>query len=652
MATDFTLKRIYIENFTKFHASEQTIQKGRDLFINGLVNFIDFDEKKDKRKFTVKGSEMYTVYIKGLSRNDVDTSCTCPFDWGGICKHSVASLLYIAANLDKPLHLTMGALNKGISIPANYTTRRVNSLYELIDYKLITKELIKENSTYVTFNRFGANNFNTKINQIEIKPNNMVLIISIGWREHTVKFTFKDRKVFISSSDANGCVKLSESEVTCLSFFEAFIPDILDIVFSEIIIQKQKETLRKYGLDENANFSHYFGFSINPKNGLFPILTENSKGFIPVLGDGLPAYIDFINKPVKEHSIFASLQTKKEIREIGFVLVLNVLEDYDFGRSGNKAERLYGESEYQIVPITGKTAKNGAALSSSIEEYDDLDDSNFQFNKSENTRLILKSIEQISESSEFINRFELYRTAFAALANEKFVYILENQRLGIRKSNLVPIKFSESKLDLAFEVIKDPNFINLEMKLKVGEKHVQLNKINESISDYKLYFIQSEAYFVKSLEVSRYLNSYPENLRMPNAFKDEFFNKVIKPVSQNFEIIFKDKTFEFESVELDFNAREIYLSEQNDYLIIKPQVVYQNGVSASLSTQGNILAKDGDKITEFKRNIELENEFIDLVAELHPHFELQKENKIFYLHHTCDTLDEFTETIVSWLTTN
>ena len=640
MAADINLKKIYIENFTKFHATEQSIQKGKEIFSNGVVNFIEFDEKKDKRKFTVKGSEVYTVFIKGLSRNDIETSCTCPFDWGGICKHSVASLLHISANLDKPINYSTNTLNKGISIPIINTRRTSGSLYELTDYKIITNELIKENSAIVTYNKYNLYSYNSKINEIEIKPNSFVVKMSVGYRDQIVKFQFKDKKVFVTSTDSIGAYRLSESETLCLLFFESTPnPDILDIVFSDKIIQIKKEILKKYGLSEKANFDHYFGFSINTKNGLYPVFTENSIGFIPVLGNGLPAYIDFINKPIKELAIFESLKTKKEIREIGFVLVLNSLDDYNFGQPEYKAERMYGESEYQIVPITGKTAKNGTVLSSSIEEYDDSLDGHIQANKTENTKKLLKIIEQLSESTQFIARFELYQSAFAALANEKFVYILDNQHYGIRKSNLLPLKIFESKLDLVFEVNMDADFIKLDMKIKVGDKYPQLSEMNKIDSDYKLHFFGNKAYLVKNLEVSRYLKNYPDSLRMPNAFKDEFFNKVIKPISQNFKILFKDNIFDFESVELDFNTRQIYLTEQNDYLIIKPQVEYRNGVSASLSTQGNILVKEGDKITEFKRNIELEDEFIEMVAELHPNFESQKVNKIFYLHHTDFTND-------------
>ncbi len=108
----------------------------------------------------------------------------------------------------------------------------------------------------------------------------------------------------------------------------------------------------------------------------------------------------------------------------------------------------------------------------------------------------------------------------------------------------------------------------------------------------------------------------------------------MEPVSRNFEVKFKQETFKNEKVELDFNKKQLFLSEQNEYVIFTPRVEYNHQVSAVLNSTGNVLVNNNGLITEYQRNFELENDFLESLAGLHPDFEAQKERKLFYLHYT------------------
>lgn len=43
----------------------------------------------------VRGTERYKVTIKLKDRTVTEHLCTCPYDWGDVCKHEVAVLYYI-----------------------------------------------------------------------------------------------------------------------------------------------------------------------------------------------------------------------------------------------------------------------------------------------------------------------------------------------------------------------------------------------------------------------------------------------------------------------------------------------------------------------------------------------------------------------------
>jgi SNF2 family DNA or RNA helicase len=141
-------------------------------------------------------------------------------------------------------------------------------------------------------------------------------------------------------------------------------------------------------------------------------------------------------------------------------------------------------------------------------------------------------------------------------------------------------------------------------------------------------------HIAKNEKVTKIIADFPEKVKMAAPYKEEFFKKVVEPVSKNFEVRFKTGTFKTNPVELDFYKKQVFLSEKNDYVVFTPTVEYDNNVSALLSATGHILVKNGEEITEYRRNFELENNFLDSLAELHPDFENQKTKKQFFLHYS------------------
>jgi len=55
-----------------------------------------FDIDADIFRFKVRGNHEYDVEIRDLLSGNVETSCTCPYNWGEMCKHEVAALKYLS----------------------------------------------------------------------------------------------------------------------------------------------------------------------------------------------------------------------------------------------------------------------------------------------------------------------------------------------------------------------------------------------------------------------------------------------------------------------------------------------------------------------------------------------------------------------------
>lgn len=70
------------------------VERGFDYFTEDLIEEI---AQFDKGEFgaTILGSEEYSIYVKLKGAEVVEWACDCPYDWGNICKHVVATLYYL-----------------------------------------------------------------------------------------------------------------------------------------------------------------------------------------------------------------------------------------------------------------------------------------------------------------------------------------------------------------------------------------------------------------------------------------------------------------------------------------------------------------------------------------------------------------------------
>jgi uncharacterized Zn finger protein len=82
--------------FPHFEKSVETkiLNRGFDYYEQDLVEDI---EALGSGEFSaiVQGSDEYEVWVKIDTNEVVEHSCTCPYDWGDVCKHVVAVLYYI-----------------------------------------------------------------------------------------------------------------------------------------------------------------------------------------------------------------------------------------------------------------------------------------------------------------------------------------------------------------------------------------------------------------------------------------------------------------------------------------------------------------------------------------------------------------------------
>ena len=620
----------YIKKFIDFYTDYNVKNRGEKLLKSDAVQFIDYDEDSDTYNFKVQGTKKYDVVISRLEKRDLTTYCTCPYDWGTICKHTVASLLYIADNPD---------IKKKIEIPEEeeenikkpFEQRAANEVVVIKDYKNLNLDIVKANTGKTTYN--GLNSSRLSIKEIEVYENKVIFhLVKLSFSYHTndlnytATFIVKDDGLYINSNDNSRVAKnkLKQVEAFCLvSLINAQKQDLFNKLSNEKVTEIKELITADYGLSAQE-FDDFFTIKFDLKDDFQIYKKDNSLELVDITEDEDNFFSKLI-KEISDDTQFTKLKkTKKDLR-LGFLL--------------NK-DNDYGYRYYSYVPIKGKPNKDGSKLTAKISIYDkDYDNNGVLI--SDEQQYILSLINDFNTSRN-AEKFSLSKQIFSLLLNQKYVYsYYSSVNYRFRKKSISEISLSPDSARVILEVYNDGKFIGVIPKILIGKKTLNIvDVINEDKSGDNIVYYRKKLYHFASYKDVFLKTKFFKGAKMVNTYKKDFFDKIIQPLSKDFEIRFGENTFENEKVELDFKSRQIYISEKDDFIILQPQVVYDNNISVLLSAQANNLQIDNEtgKITEYIRNFELENDFLDTVADMHPDFEKQKANKFFHL-----TFDEFTE---------
>ncbi|MEM1326691.1 MAG: SWIM zinc finger family protein [Bacteroidota bacterium] len=82
----------------EIHIDKTILNRGRSYYGNEYIEEV-LQVEKGEFEAVVLGSEEYNVFVKlDESQRIVESHCTCPYDWGDVCKHEAAVYYYIRDN--------------------------------------------------------------------------------------------------------------------------------------------------------------------------------------------------------------------------------------------------------------------------------------------------------------------------------------------------------------------------------------------------------------------------------------------------------------------------------------------------------------------------------------------------------------------------
>ena len=378
----------YIESYINFYADKKVIERGRKLYEEGAVEFLGYTIETDTNEFSVQGSKLYKVHVRNLKNRMVETSCTCPYSWGSLCKHAVAALL----NLADP---------NAVSCKPEKTQQRISlelpQSYALTDYKLITEELVRKHTSPTIFRNISFESYYYRFTGFQFDKNKVVFQISGRYSSHEVIFTCQNDKVFVTSTNTQSTKKLNKEEAICLlKIAKSTTPNLLDLFFSDAIQENHKNILQKFGFDENDDFNQYFKWSFNEQNGLVAYFNSNALGLLPVVETEANYFVQFFEKLNNDDLVINPAEIEKENRGLGFVVDFNEADP-----GGDDFDDDYYDAAYEtedffclpVIPIIGKPNKTQTMLQTHIEEFEP-NRNDYQVEVAENARELLALIEQ------------------------------------------------------------------------------------------------------------------------------------------------------------------------------------------------------------------------------------------------------------------
>lgn len=639
------------EKIISRNAVVSSISRGKEIFRDNRV----FDLKFNVVDGTIKGDASVTgsggVYRAELvvANNDVVQSyCSCPYDWGGICKHRVASLLAIEQELSKN------------GIPVKTITRKAPSLkvrdtidpFEMSLIGGIDLRPYESGQKYIK-----ARNSLWNVEDIAVQENEITLSIRTGYHNEersqvTIIPSKNGENISISSSPSKRIKGISDDELTALVYISYHrLGNIFNLTFGE---KRDKLILleaTRYGITSLERAKEYF--EINPRDFKRPVrLKSDQPQLIPLSGyDDTPvSFNDFITTDALIEKQFL-LQEKKKPKESELFFCVHY-QEYD-----NNYDIL------SIVPFVARKKENGQFYKSGIKRYFDvqqddaidLNDLNanlvelckptipYEFSKRAGNTIRNVNDEQEELTLIHTKNLNSINELWGHFIDNNIKVFLNNPEAYTKRllaDDLLPIELMEERPLIEMELSCKQDMIVVSPTLNFGSKKHHLNSPDIQWLHPICGKIGSQLFLLNSANDAVFLNTaFGESkafITVPEAF-ELFFNSIVSPISKNypFRIESLPQGIEKQKIKMEVSTKKLYLKELDRFILMRPFVAYGEHEINALHERNGLVFKD-NKLTEYERDREIEADLIGQIKQLHPKFENGTNHDFFSLH-----LDDF-----------
>jgi len=617
-----------IKNYIKLNSTDASNQKGYVLYMSNSIEDVTYLDGGNNITAKVLGSMLYRTSVFLLSNGNIITSCTCPYDYSGICKHRVALLYYIAGDINSN---TIDSKQIPITKQPSVTqiTQLTSEPKEILNYKNLNLQNLT--SLYNNHNYF----LSTDPVKNTVVHDNKASFLYHEWENFIdVDFWLEENKLFTTCQ----CNKMKKGIcVHQASVLKKIVSDYPKDFFKNLkpqnIHKLKKEACKKYGFPSDENYFHFFDIQMI-NNELIAIPSGDAKGLVP-LDNAVSAKKMLIPN---EELLSLNQQAIESNLAIGYVFKFGKKFDY--------------YNFIELIPITGKLNSNKLRLLNPIRKLEEqnaeniyIDDENLEIlklaalTKPEHLeRLLDKNNLRYSKNYQLINSLvaKYYKSTLLKirefLANKPFVYSANTNSLT--STDLKELNFSNEAVSVYFRVNEDLFFYNLELIVKLGELEIPITNDELIYHAPLLLEYKNVLYLIESKEDASLISENileRTNVKTVKTNFKSFFNDYLKPISQKNKINFDTHSVNFINKEANEMKKQLYISELGKFVLFKPYVQYNNETLINILEYGSIIELKENQIIETFRNKEFEKEYYQFFKSLHEKFENQFNENFFHI---------------------
>ncbi len=639
-----------LKKYLKSNALPQSISKGKAIFSRGEMVLERFSNN-DKGDAAIKvrsdsGARAYNVVVKNWNTPILATSCSCDYDWGGICKHRVAALLLLENELSrfKDTDLTSTFINTTKKRTYS-TTNHIIRISSFDDWTL---------KNLVSLDDWKKRTNIKKVQILSALNGEAIVEVMLNGEVFMTKFT----KLQFNSELSTSCSCSQELEhQACVHKLGALIA-IRDTFGANNPFDK----MRDYTAEKNKLLGE-FGFSLNDDlKGKFDFKLK-SDGTVQLirLDTSIQRISDYQNWRIVNSRIFRSPETTfsigvddgyKDQRQILYVLrckgeeYLNdvAIDVYSY-KAGTNGKMTYirslKDSDIENMPKMEDSDNQIITLINSIK-----DDGLKNFGKKKDLKL--------PYFYEYLNRDEIsaFDTPIVeeyinkklnkifSLLSEKQVFTSKTSYVG-GQTDIEEAQISAEQILPHFVLKEEEDFIVLEGYTTLHGKKVKLASLTNPSSFWVRTFGKT-VYKLANPEVANLLSYLPKNgiIKVRKSNFTGFFQEFIMPLAEKFTIDLQINQ-QIDNQKLNFKEVKIYMKEDEANLMLVPVYEYTTPLTYEDDTPKNLefshdqksnkISYESDKILIQERNPESEKYHYSLIREQNSEFNSQEQYPFFYL---------------------
>ncbi len=604
-----------IGDILKKNSTNETLQDGYSLYLTNSIREVEARGNVHIAYFNEKSTK---TIVSLLSEKKVSYICSCRPDTNKLCRHAVAVLYHVMYNGKK----------EGLKLPEKPIKSNTSTFYTLKNYKKIGIKEIESLGTYEWKNSFFYERRFISLNTI--KKGEFSFIYRNWGEAKNIDLRIEGDDLQVKCSCHQIVKNICQHEFVVLRALFLKEDKLLEFLAPVNYQKKLDEVAKLFGLPEHLNLEEYFELTVFDNQLAWKAIGK-ALG-LKQLNEkiSLPDSMKFLDVSTSmDNFAIGWAFTEKEERWMDFpyAALTPIVGKYNKDKSKLISPlRKYSETEYNLVTDTDIELVQLAQLCS-VHTIAGLIQSNYK-TKSNSEALVAKHF------SKFTPRLS------ELLKSQKFVYFSNDNSYTF--SDLKPLKINTESVKLYFELNEDELFYNMSLEIEVGDKKLSAEEKDE-LHFYFPFLLTDfiNAYFITEASDSMLLLQYFEDVNNIKVVKSNFekmYNNVIAPISEQYKVKNNLTSQQLKKIETKTTAKQVFISETSRFILLKPFVFYNNTKLINILHEGNSFDFQDQKIVEYQRDRELENEFLIFMKQLHPNFEKNFTSEFFFIE-----FDDFLE---------